>query len=267
MRAVTLGQYVPGDTFLHRLDARTKLAGTALVIAALFLTASPAVYAAVALLLLAGSAAARARAASLWRGLRPIVALVLITSVINAVSVPGEAWLHLGPLTLTRAGLAVAAVLGARLLLLVWATTLLTLTTSPLALTDALERLLAPLGRVRFPVHELALMMSIALRFIPTIFDEADRIMKAQASRGADFESGSLWRRARALVPVLVPLFVAAFRRAEDLALAMEARGYAGGEGRTRYRETRMAARDWAVLALLAALAAWAVGLAVARAG
>ncbi|MBX5475818.1 MAG: energy-coupling factor transporter transmembrane protein EcfT [Clostridia bacterium] len=259
MKAVTLGQYVAGDTALHRLDARTKLVGLALLILALFVTSSGAVYGAIAALLAAATVAARARLDALWRGLRPILVLVLITSAINAFSVPGEALARVGPLALTRPGLAIAAALGVRLLLLVWATTLLTMTTSPLLLTDALERLLTPLKRVRFPVHELALMMSIALRFIPTIFDEADRIMKAQASRGADFESGSLWRRAQALVPVLVPLFVAAFRRAEDLALAMEARAYAGGEARTRYRETRMGARDWLALAALAALAAWAL--------
>ncbi|MBX6350121.1 MAG: energy-coupling factor transporter transmembrane protein EcfT [Clostridia bacterium] len=260
MRDLTLGQFLPGRSALHRLDARAKLVAVAFLIVALFSVRHPAGYLVAFALVALATWLAQAPVGAILRGLRPILVLLVITAAINAVSIPGEPVARLGPLALSREGLSVAAALGVRLVLLVWATTLLTLTTSPMAFTDGLERIFSPGKRLGLPVHEVALMMSIALRFIPTMFEEADRIMKAQMARGADFESGSLLRRARQLVPVLVPLFVASFRRAEELALAMEARGYAGGEGRTHFREPAFTARDGLAVAVTALFCVVAAG-------
>lgn len=259
MRNLTLGQYVPGASALHRLDARAKFVAVALLIAALFSTRHPLAYGLIAALVALATALSGTRPGAILDGLRPILALLVFTALINVFTTPGEAVYRVGPVAVTREGLTVAGLLATRLILLVWATTLMTMTTTPMALTDGLERLFGPLKRLRVPVHEVALMMSISLRFIPTMFEEAERIMKAQMSRGADFESGSPLRRARALIPILVPLFVASFRRAEELALAMEARAYTGGEGRTHFREARFSRRDAATVALVAAVAVAAV--------
>ncbi|MDI3269305.1 MAG: energy-coupling factor transporter transmembrane protein EcfT [Bacillota bacterium] len=260
-QGLTLGQYWPGHSFLHRLDPRTKILAVGLLIVALFGTRSLTGYGLVALLLFWSTFLARLPIAKLWRGLRPILILVLVTALINIFTLPGEVWTRMGPLTITREGVEMAILLSLRLVLLVWATTLMTLTTAPLQLTDGLETLFAFLKKVRVPVHEMALMMAIALRFIPTLFEEADRIQKAQMSRGADFESGSLPQRVKALLPLLVPLFVSSFRRAEELALAMEARAYTGGKGRTRYRRLRWTVRDTLSLALVLLVGAGAFAL------
>lgn len=260
-KGLTLGQYWPGHSFLHRLDPRTKILSVGFLIVGLFGTRGFWGYGLVFLLLLGATLSARIPFGKLWRGLRPILILVLLTALINLFTLPGEAWVRWGFLTVTREGAQMAALLSLRLILLVWATTLMTLTTAPLQLTDGLELLFAFLKKIRVPVHEMALMMAIALRFIPTLFEEADRIQKAQMSRGADFESGSLPQRVRALLPLLVPLFVSSFRRAEELALAMEARAYTGGEGRSRYRRLRWTLRDTLSLGLVVLVVAGTFGL------
>ncbi|HEY8498157.1 MAG TPA: energy-coupling factor transporter transmembrane component T [Limnochordales bacterium] len=257
---IALGQYVPGESFLHRLDPRTKIGLTTGFVALMFMVHTWWGYAAGGLMVAAGIAAGRLSPRWVLRGLRPIVVLILISVVLNAFWTEGRTLWQWGPLRLTAEGLERAGMMGLRLVLLVAGASLLTLTTSPIDLTDALERLLGPLRRIGVPAHELAMMMSIALRFVPTLIEEADRIMKAQMARGAAFDRGNLLARARGLVPLLVPLFVSAFRRADELALAMEARCYRGGQGRTRLRQLHMHPRDWATLALFAA---GAVGVAV----
>ncbi|EKP94879.1 energy-coupling factor transporter transmembrane component T family protein [Thermaerobacter subterraneus] len=248
-----VGQYVPGESLVHRLDPRTKIALLAGYTVVLFLVREWAAYGLLAALVLAGTLVAGLPLAYLVAGLRPMAWLAALTLVLNLVAVPGDPLVHLGPLVATRQGLELGLRLAVRLLLLVAAASLLTLTTSPIALTDGLEALLRRLGR-RVPAHELAMMMTIALRFIPTLAEEADRIMKAQLARGARFHRGGPVQRLRALVPLLVPLFVSAFRRADDLALAMEARGYRGGAGRTRYRELRPGRADAMAVALATVL-------------
>ena len=253
-----LGRYVPGESPVHRLDPRTKIGLLLAYTVVLFALRAWPAYAVMAAATLAAAITARVPPRYLLAGLRPVAWLVGLTLVLNLVAVPGEPLARLGPLVASRDGLELGARLAARLLLLVATASLLTLTTSPIALTDGLEALLRPLGRW-VPAHELAMMMTIALRFIPTLAQEAERIMKAQMARGADFQRGGPLRRLRSLVPLLVPLFVSAFRRADDLALAMEARGYRGGAGRTRYRELRLGAAD----ALAAALSAGVLALAL----
>ncbi|ADU52342.1 cobalt transport protein [Thermaerobacter marianensis DSM 12885] len=254
-----VGQYVPGHSPVHRLDPRTKIGLLAAYSVVLFMVQDWAAYGVLGAAVLAAAGLARLPLAGLVAGLRPMAWLVGLTLVLNLVAVPGDPLVVVGPVVATRQGLELGLRLAARLLLLVAAASLLTLTTSPIALTDGLEALLRPLGRW-VPAHELAMMMTIALRFIPTLAEEAERIMKAQLARGAQFHRGGPVQRLRALVPLLVPLFVSAFRRADDLAIAMEARGYRGGRGRTRYRELRATGRD-AVAALLASavlgLALW----------
>lgn len=257
---ITLGQYVPGNSFLHRLDPRTKIGLTTGFIVLMFLIDTWWGYGAGAVMVAAGLAAGRLSPRWVLRGLRPIVVLIAISTVLNAFWTEGRTLWQWGPLRLTAEGVDRAGMMGVRLILLVAGASLLTLTTSPIDLTDALERLMGPLRRVGVPAHELAMMMSIALRFVPTLIEEADRIMKAQMARGATFDRGNLLARARSLVPLLVPLFVSAFRRADELALAMEARCYRGGEGRTRLRRLAMHPRDWATLATFAVAAA-GVGL------
>lgn len=252
---IALGQYVPGNSFLHRLDPRTKIGLVTGFIVLMFVVETWWGYGVGAGMVALGLVAGRLSPRWVLRGLRPIVVLIAISAVLNAFWTEGRTLWQWGPLRLTAEGVERAGMMGLRLVLLVAGASLLTLTTSPIDLTDAIERLLTPLRRVGVPAHELAMMMSIALRFVPTLAEEAERIMKAQMARGAAFDRGSLWARARALVPLLVPLFVSAFRRADDLALAMEARCYRGGEGRTRLRQLRMRRRDWATLVAFAVVA------------
>ncbi len=254
------GQYVPVDSAVHRLDPRTKLLTTLLVVVVLFVVHTLAGLVVLTAFLAAVTAAGRISPRYVLRGLRPVFWLLGIAVALQIFfgEAGGHPVFHRGPITITRENLMLGVFYGYRLLLLMIATTLMTFTTSPMELTDGLERLLRPFRRIGVPAHELALMMTIALRFIPTLLEETEKIMKAQMARGAEFSQGSLVRRARALVPLLVPLFVGAFRRADALALAMEARCYRGGEHRTRMRELRMRPRDYvaAVVVLLAAAAA-----------
>ena len=261
LKDITLGQYFPGTTLAHRLDPRTKLLAVVCYIVAIFSCHSVWGYGAVTLTLAVSAHIAKVRAKALFRGLRPVLFIIAFTAVLNLFYTPGEAVWTFWVLKITREGAFTAVAMVARITLLITGTFLLTYTTSPIQLTDGLETLLSPLKKLRVPVHELAMMMSIALRFIPTLIEETDKIMSAQKARGADFESGGLARRAKALIPLLVPLFVSAFRRADELATAMECRCYHGGEGRTKLHVLRFAARDYAVLAFYLALAAGIVAL------
>ncbi len=234
---ITLGQYYPGDSALHRLDPRAKLLLTLSMIVGVFLAKSYPAYAVFFAYVLAAAWLSGIPIKLMLKGLKAIYFIIALTFVLNAFFGTGKTVLiHWQFLTVTREGLRIAVFMALRLMLLVFCTQLLTLTTSPIALTDGLERLFSPLAKIGFPAHEMAMMMSIALRFIPTLLEEADKIMKAQTARGADFETGNLMARAKAMIPLLVPLFVSAFRRADELALAMEARCYRGGENRTRLR-------------------------------
>ncbi|MDR3551980.1 MAG: energy-coupling factor transporter transmembrane component T, partial [Clostridia bacterium] len=192
----------------------------------------------------------------LLRGVRPILPIIVVTSLFNAFYVPGDVLLRFWVISVSKQGLVLAVFMTVRIVFLIAGTSMLTYTTSPIALTDGLERLMSPLKVIRVPVHELSMMMTIALRFIPTLIEETDKIMSAQKARGADFETGNLIRRVRALVPVMIPLFVSAFRRAGELALAMDCRCYRGGEGRTRLRQLRFIAGDFVAALLFAALLA-----------
>ncbi len=246
---------------MHRLDPRTKLLLTVGYIAAVFLVKSPWAYLLPLGYLLLVTRLANISVRYLLKGLKPLTMILALTFVLNLFFVQGETvWLRLGPVRLTQEGFTNALFFSLRLVFLVMGTSLLTLTTSPVALTDAMERLLSPLRVIRFPAHELAMMMSIALRFIPTLLEETDKIMKAQMARGADFESGNLISRAKAMVPLLVPLFVGAFQRASDLAMAMEARCYRGGEHRTRMKVLRFAWLDAYAVLSMAALVLLIVG-------
>lgn len=253
LRDITIGQYVPGDSVVHRLDARTKLLGTLAFFVLVFFIKTYAGYAWLTVGIMIVVAVSGIPVRYILKGIKPLWLILLITVVINLFfTQDGLPLITVGKVVVTDAGLRLAVFMAIRLILLITGTSLLTLTTSPISLTDGLESLMAPLKAIKFPAHELAMMMTIALRFIPTLLDETERIMKAQKARGADFESGKLMQRAKALVPLLVPLFVSAFRRADELALAMEARCYRGGEGRTRMKQLRFARRDaYAFLLLL----------------
>ena len=234
IRDITLGQYYPANSPIHKLDPRVKLGGTMLFIITLFLYKSFAVYAVAALFLAAVIRISKVPFKFMTRGLKGIFVLLMITVVFNLFLTPGTAVLQIWKLTITKEGIRQSVFMAIRLVFLILGSTIMTLTTTPNHLTDGLEKALAPLNKIHSPVHEIAMTMSIALRFIPILMEETDKIMKAQMARGADFESGNLIQKAKNLVPLLVPLFISAFRRANDLAMAMEARGYRGGEGRTK---------------------------------
>ena len=254
LKDITLGQYFPGNTPVHRLDPRTKLIWLVGYIVALFLALNLWGYALMLGVLVLESALAKIRPKTLLSGLKPLIFIVIFTAVINLFYGSGEALWQWWVLKITADGIRRAVFMALRIMLLVCGTFLLTYTTSPLQLTDGLEQLLTPLKKLRVPVHELAMMMSIALRFIPTLIEETDKIMSAQKARGASFDTGKLTERARALVPLLVPLFVSAFRRADELATAMECRCYHAGEGRTRMKQLVFARRDLLALLALAAI-------------
>ena len=257
LKDITLGQYFPGDTIAHRLDPRTKILLVVLYIVALFNAKGFAGYGVMALCLAACVKVSRVGVRALVRGLRPVLYIILFTAVLNLFFTPGERELfRLGILRISDAGVRTAFFMVLRIMLLIMGTFLMTYTTSPIRLTDALEQLLHGLKRFRVPVHELAMMMSIALRFIPTLIEETDKIMSAQKARGADMESGNLIRKAKAMIPILVPLFISAIRRADELATAMECRCYHGGEGRTKLHLLRYERRDYAALTLGAGICA-----------
>ena len=250
LKDITLGQYFPGSTIVHRLDPRTKLVAVVLYIVALFTANNVSSTALVLLMLVLCVALSKIRPSALFKGLKPLLFIILLTAFLNVFYSTGTVIAQWWIFKITREGLRRAILMVLRIMMLVSGTFLLTYTTSPLQLTDGLEQLMAPLKKLRFPVHELAMMMSIALRFIPTLIEETDKIMSAQKARGADFDSGSLIHRAKALLPVLVPLFVSAFRRADELATAMECRCYHGGEGRTRMKVLTMQRADYLALLL-----------------
>ncbi|WP_130871204.1 energy-coupling factor transporter transmembrane component T family protein [Intestinimonas massiliensis (ex Afouda et al. 2020)] len=252
LKDITLGQYFPGTTIIHRLDPRVKIIGTIAYIVALFLAKWLVSYAVLLVLLAALIAVSRIGLKSILRGMKPILIIVVITGLLNLFYTPGqgEPLVSFWVFTIYPEGVWAACAMVLRIAMLITCTFLLTYTTSPIQLTDALERLMGPLKAIKVPVHELSMMMSIALRFIPTLIEETDKIMSAQKARGADFESGNLLQRARALVPLLVPLFISAFRRADELAVAMECRCYHGGEGRTRMRQLKLTGTDIAALVL-----------------
>lgn len=250
LKDITLGQYFPGDTVVHRLDPRTKLLMVIVYIVALFLAKWVVSYAVMLAFLVTAVALSRIRPRALFKGLKPLLFIIIFTAIINVFYTKGDVLVQFWIFKITREGLVNAGFLVLRIVMLVTGTFLLTYTTSPIALTDGLESLLSPLKAIHFPVHELALMMSIALRFIPTLIEETDKIISAQRSRGADFDSGNLLARAKALIPVLVPLFVSAFRRAEELAVAMECRCYRGDVGRTRMRILKMGRVDYGCIAV-----------------
>lgn len=254
LKDITLGQYFPGDTLAHRLDPRTKLLATVLYIVALFTAKSYLAYGLLIVTLIAAVKISKVGAKALFRGLKPVLFIIAFTALLNLFYTPGTEIVRFWIFRITEEGVQAAVKMLLRITLLIMGTFLLTYTTSPIRLTDGMESLLAPLKKIKVPVHELAMMMSIALRFIPTLIEETDKIMSAQKARGADFETGSLMQRAKALVPLLVPLFVSAFRRADELATAMECRCYHGDEGRTKLHVLHYAARDYAVLACYAAL-------------
>ena len=251
LKDITLGQYFPGDTIAHRLDPRTKILLVVLYIVALFNAKGFLTYGIMTLCLVLSVRVSEIRPRAMVRGLKPVLFIIVFTAVLNLFFTPGERYLvEWGVLRVSEEGARTAFFMVLRILLLIMGTFLMTYTTSPISLTDALELLLNWMKWFRVPVHELAMMMSIALRFIPTLIEETDKIMSAQKARGADFESGNLAERAKAMVPILVPLFISAFRRADELATAMECRCYHGGEGRTRLHVLRYAPRDYAALAL-----------------
>ena len=244
IRDITIGQYFPGHSPIHRLDPRVKILLSLAYIVLLFVARNiPGLLVGVAFALIC-YLISRVPLKMILKSLKPIVPIVLFTAVLNMLFVEGDVLWQWRFLTITRQGVMTAILMAIRIISLIAGTTLLTYTTSPIALTDGIERLLGPLKRLRLPVHELAMMMTIALRFIPTLVEETDKIMSAQKARGADMESGGLIQRAKALVPILIPLFVSAFRRADELAMAMECRCYRGGEGRTRMKQLKIAFRD-----------------------
>ena len=248
LKDITLGQFFPGDTIVHRLDPRTKLILVIVYIVALFQAKGWVGYAIVVLVTALCMALSHIRPKNIFKGLKPMLFIIVLTALLNIFYTEGReiipGW-HM-----TWEGLERSVQMILRIVLLITGTFLLTYTTSPIALTDGLELLLSPLKNLKAPVHEMTIMMSMALRFIPTLIEETDKIMSAQKARGADFETGKLTERAKALLPILVPLFVSAFRRADELAVAMESRCYHGGEGRTRMKILRFAARDWLALVL-----------------
>ena len=263
LKDITLGQYFPGSSVIHRLDPRTKLISVVIYIVALFCAESWVSYGVMLAFLLAAITISKIPPKSIVRGMKPLIVILIFTGVLNLFSTDtGRVLVRFWKLAITDDGLTRAILMTGRILMLISGTFLLTYTTSPIALTDGLESLLNPLKKLHVPVHELSMMMCIALRFIPTLIEETDKIMSAQKARGADFETGSIIDRAKALIPVLVPLFISAFRRADELATAMECRCYQGGEGRTKMKLLRYGRNDF--LAFLAEALLLAVVIALA---
>lgn len=260
---VLMGQYYPAESPVHSMDPRAKIAIAVIFMIVLFLGNNFYAFIVMGAFAFLAAAMSKVPARLLLRGLRPIAFIMAFTLILHLFLTPGPVMFKIGPLTATWSGLVQGLFIGVRLVILIMFTSLLTLTTSPIELTDGLEDLMKPFSRLGVPAHELAMMMTIALRFIPNLLEEAERIMKAQMARGADFESGNMLKRAKSLVPLLVPLFVSAFRRADDLAMAMEARCYRGGQGRTRMRQFRFHARDYIAFGLVIGITAAVIFLRV----
>ena len=248
LKDITLGQFFPGDTIAHRLDPRTKLILVLVYIISLFQANGWVGYGVITLITVLCLKMSSVKARNIFKGLKPMLFIIVLTAVLNIFYTTGTPVLPGWPITWEGIERALQMIL--RICLLITGTFTLTYTTSPIALTDGLEKLMNPLKKIKLPVHEMTIMMSMALRFIPTLIEETDKIMSAQKARGADFETGSLIDRAKAMLPILVPLFVSAFRRADELAVAMESRCYHGGEGRTRMKKLSFAMRDFVALIL-----------------
>ncbi|MCQ4673187.1 energy-coupling factor transporter transmembrane protein EcfT [Lactonifactor longoviformis] len=251
IRDITIGQYYPADSILHRLDPRVKFIGTLIFLVSLFVSNKWEGYVLATTFLGAMILISKVPFGFMVKGLKPIFMILLITVAFNLFLTPGNILVQFWIFKITDAGCLQAGKMAIRLIYLIIGSSVMTLTTTPNQLTDGLEKLMRPLAKIKIPVHEIAMMMSIALRFIPILMEETDKIMKAQIARGADFESGNLIKKAKALIPLLVPLFISAFRRANDLAMAMEARCYHGGEGRTQMKPLRYASRDLAAYGIM----------------
>jgi energy-coupling factor transport system permease protein len=254
IKDITVGQYYPADSVIHKLDARTKILGVFGFILSIFLVKNFWGY-----LVILGFISFTLKLSTIpvrliLRGLKPLRFIIILTFILNIFMTKGTPLFELGPISIHREGIVQALFMVFRLIFLITGTSLLTLTTSPIALTDGIEQLLKPFSKIGLPAHELAMMMTIALRFIPTLLEETDKIMKAQKARGADFESGNILQRAKSLIPILVPLFISAFRRADELAMAMEARCYRGGENRSKMKLSIFTKKDhisWAILVIV----------------
>lgn len=243
IKDITIGQYIPGETFVHKLDPRTKIVLSILFIACLFIIDKFVGYSLITVFLLLTIYTSKIPPRYLYKGLKPVFFLIALTATLNIFMIKGgELLFSYGFINIYEEGVRIAVFMALRLIFLIMGTSVLTLTTSPIELTDGIEKLLKPIGKELS--HELAMMMTIALRFIPTLIDETDKIMMAQKARGADFESGGIIKKAKSLIPLLVPLFISSFRRADELAMAMEARGYRGGAGRTRMKQLMFSSKD-----------------------
>ncbi|MBR5586721.1 MAG: energy-coupling factor transporter transmembrane protein EcfT [Clostridia bacterium] len=259
IKDITLGQYLPGNSPVHRMDPRTKIVIIFAYIIVLFTVKNPVGYAVCTLFPMVVCALAKIPFKMIAKSLKPLLFFIIFTAVINLFLTNGEIVFSFWVFKITKEGIVLTVKMALRLILLVAGTSILTYTTSPIVLTDGIEKLLSPLSKIGVPAHEIAMMMTIALRFIPTIIDETDKIMKAQSARGSDFESGNLIRRAKALIPILVPLFISAFKRADDLAVAMECRCYHGGKNRTKLKTIKMTGLD--LVAVLVSTAVFAAVL------
>ncbi len=249
LKDITIGQFFPGKSVIHRLDPRMKIILTGIFIVLLFMAQSILALSVGIIYMLGAFLISTIPLRLMAKSIKPIIPIIIFTAVLNLFFInTGDMLLHIWIIKITTGGVKTSIFMVVRIVCLIIGTSLLTYTTSPIALTDAIERLLSPLKRIKVPVHELSMMMTIALRFIPTLIEETDKIMSAQKARGADMETGSLIQRAKALVPILIPLFVSAFRRAEELAMAMECRCYHGGEGRTRLKQLHISPRDFVAL-------------------
>lgn len=263
LKDITLGQYFPGDSVVHKLDPRTKLIMVVLYIIALFLANGFVGYGVMIAVTAWFIGMSKVPPKSMFRGLKSVILIIVLTAVLNVFYTDGTVLVQVWKLKITYEGIVRAVFMVLRIVMLICGTFLLTYTTAPVALTDGMEMLMNPLKKLKVPVHEMSMMMSMALRFIPTLIEETDKIMSAQKARGADFETGSLMDRAKALLPILVPLFISAFRRADELAIAMESRCYNGGAGRTRMKQLRYAGRDYLALTFGVLLIVGMVGLQV----
>jgi len=256
LKDITLGQYFPGDSLLHRADPRVKIILTLLYMVVVFLVKTYMGFLIITLFTLLAVVSSNVPVRYTLKGLKPVVAIVVFAAAINIFTTAGTPIFEIGFLRVTYEGVSLAVKMALRLSLLIVGASLLTLTTTPILLTDGLEKLMEPLRVVGVPAHEIAMMMTIALRFIPTLLEETDKIMKAQAARGADFDTGNLMQRAKSFIPVLVPLFISAFRRAEELATAMEARCYRGSVGRTRMKQLKLTKVDLEITIIMVVLVA-----------
>lgn len=251
LKDITIGQYFPGKSFIHKMDSRMKIIATLLYIVMLFVANHPLSLIVGMVLLFAMYGVAKIPIKMITKSLKPMIPVIIFTSILNIFFVSGEVLLKIAFIEITKEGLILAILMSLRIICLIAGSSLLTYTTSPIELTDAIERLLNPLKKLKVPVHELSMMMTIALRFIPTLIEETDKIINAQKARGADMESGGFMQKAKALIPILVPLFVSSFRRADELAMAMECRCYRGGDGRTRMKQMQYTHRDWIALGIM----------------